>query len=278
MEELQQQETIQGVSTGSHQLPLTFEDFIAKEMEPYYRMSKAYSITNHTTNEDYEKLEKIHEGYAKGSHWMHKQYAEQLVLSYDSDDIEMQQTYLIVNNKTGEVINESHHVLTRDYITEKRKEESKVNYRKSKIKKKHNPKSGIRGTSYKTSHRHTRVFSKVNTGLSLKNQGIFSLLIQDLSPYENIISKQGNDKSFTSLSTKEIQDTLGLSKDDLKKFKAEAKKLGVITDVKLEGRQVGIRVNPAYAMNGHQFSNDLYESFKESEEFMLFIKDENDNG
>ena len=265
-----------GASKGLQNENLTFDAFIAKEMEPYYKMSKSYSIANHTTNEDYEKLEKTYFEYAKDSYWAHKRYAEDLVLSYDGDDIEMQQTYLVINNKTGEILNESHHILTRDYIQEKRKEESKVNYQKSKIKKKHNPKSGIKGTSYKTSHRHTRVFSKVDTGLSLKNQGIFSLLIKELSPYENIVSKQGNDKSFTPLSTKEIQDTLGLTKDDLKKFKAEAKKLGVITDVKLEGRQVGIRVNPAYAMNGQQFSNDLYEAFKDSEAFISFVDVKND--
>lgn len=275
----QQTNTTLGALKGSltDTMPLSFEDFIAKKMEPYYKYSQIKMPTGNMTNDDYDKLEARHKKYMQTSYRAHKDYLESIVLSYDDKEVEMHQTYVLVNKTTGEILNESHHVLDYDYIDKKKKELSSINYYKGKLRK-NSPKRGVKGNNYKSSHRHTKVFSKVNTGLTLKNQGIFSLLIKDLSIFENIVAKQGNDKSFTPISTKDIQDSFGLTKDDLKKFKVEAKELGIIADVKLKGRQVGIRINPAYAMNGHQFSYDLYDAFKNSDEFTQFIKDEESEG
>ncbi|MGE4383964.1 MAG: hypothetical protein AB7D41_12260 [Arcobacter sp.] len=66
------------------------------------------------------------------------------------------------------------------------------------------------------------------------------------------------------MTTKEIQEKFNISVDDMKRFKAEAKKLKVIADVKLEGKAVGIRINPMYAMNGQDLSEELFETFKDT--------------
>lgn len=220
-------------------------------------------------NEDYEiTLEKL-QAFRNNNYELCESYFEEIIYSYKNEvDLEVHKTIILVDKNTGEIVSSDFHITDIDYIEKKRKEFNSLKYYKNKLTK---PKvqSKIKIENFKSNHRYTKVFSKVRPSFaSHKNLGIFYDLTRELSPYENIVSKQNNDGTFTPMTTKEIQEKFNISVDDMKRFKAEAKKLKVIADVKLEGKAVGIRVNPIYAMNGQALSEDLVEAFKDNQEFI----------
>lgn len=221
------------------------------------------------TSEDYEKALKKLEAFSSNNYEVYESYYEDLIDSYkDEIHLEIHKTTVLVNKETGEVISDNFQIIDKDYIEQKRKEFNSLNYHKRKLTKS-KQQSKVKIENFKANHRYTKVFSKVRPSFSNhKHLGIFYDLTRELSTYENIVSKQNNDGTFTPMTTKEIQEKFNISVDDMKRFKAEAKKLKVIADVRLEGKAVGIRINPMYAMNGQDLSEELFEAFKDSEEFI----------
>ncbi|QNM87319.1 hypothetical protein [Aliarcobacter cryaerophilus] len=224
-------------------------------------------LQGHTTNEDYEKVCKKLEAFRSNNYEVFGDYYEDLIYSYkEVVDLEIHQTMVLVDKNTGEIVSSDFHIIDIDYIEKKRKEFNSLKYYKNKLTKS-KQQSKIKIENFKSNHRYTKVFSKVRPLFSNhKNIGIFYDLARELSPYENIVSKQNNDGTFTPMTTKEIQEKFNISVDDMKRFKVEAKKLKVIADVKLEGKAVGIRINPIYALNGQDLSEDLVEAFKDTYE------------
>lgn len=223
----------------------------------------------HVTDEDRNILESKCQAYIKNNYEVFGEYLEDIIISHENEaELEIHNTMLLVDKNTGEVLSEDFHIINKEYISLKRKELNSLNYYKKKFTKAKTT-SKVKVENYKSSHRYTKLFSKVRPSFkNHKHLGIFYDLTRELSPYENIVSKQNNDGTFTSLSTKEIQERFNISADDVKRFKAEAKRLNVIRDVKLKGKTLGIRVNPVYALNGQDISKDLYEAFKDSKEFI----------
>lgn len=223
----------------------------------------------HSTNEDYEIALKKLEAFSSNNYEVYESYYEDLIDSYkDVLDLEIHKTIVLVNKETGEVISDNFYIIDKDYIEQKRKDFNSLNYYKKKLTKS-KQQSKVKIENFKANHRYTKVFSKVRPSFNNhKHLGIFYDLTRELSPYENIVSKQNNDGTFTPMTTKEIQEKFNISVDDMKRFKVEAKKLKVIADVKLEGKAVGIRINPMYAMNGQDLSEELFETFKDNEEFI----------
>lgn len=233
--------------------------------------------TGTTTDEDIIKMHNRFDIYVKGNYSIFENYYEHLINSYEDIELEVHRTEVLVNCSTGEVMSENFHKIDKSYIEQKKKELSSFKYYRDKVSKSR-PRSGIKLSRYKSNHRYTKVFTKARPEFkSHKNKGIFSDIVSDLSPFENIVSSQKNDGSFTPLTTKEIQEKFNISSDDMKQFKAEARSLKVISDVKLQGRALGIRVNPAYAINGQSFSNDVYEAFKDSTEFIENVSKDEEN-
>jgi len=256
---------------------VSFNDFLLSKMYKI-RINHLPSPTGTTTDEDFKLMCKRHESYLKDNANVYGDYVEDLVLSYEDRELEVHNTMVLIDKNTGEVLNEGSFVLGKEYFKKKKSEQNSYKYYRDKINK-NRPKGGIKGSKYKSQHRYTKVFSKVRPQFSShKHKGIFSDISSDLSPFENIVSSQKNDGTFEPMSTKAIQEKFNISNDDIKKFKQEAKKLKVIADVKLQGRQVGIRVNPAYAMNGHSFSHDLYDAFEDSPEFVENVLNEANGG
>lgn len=219
------------------------------------------------TDEDLAKMYNRFEAMVNKNYKVYEDYLESLIDSYGDIEVEVHRTNVLINKATGEVLSEDFHVVDKDYVEQKKKELSSFRYYRNKVSKSR-PKSGIKVSGYKSNHRYTKVFSKVRPEFkSHKNLGVFYDITRELSPFENVVSAQKNNGSFTPLTTKEIQEKFNISSYDMKQFKAEAKKLKLISDVKLGGKSVGIRVNPAYAINGQSFSNDVFEAFKESPEF-----------
>jgi len=252
---------------------MSFNDFLTSKMDKL-GSSHIPIPTGTATNEDLEIMGKRYESYLKNNGKVYGNYVEDLVLSYEDRELEVHKTMVLVDKKTGEVLNEGSFVLDKEHFKKKKSELSSYKYYRDKISKSR-PKSGIKGNGYKSKHRYTKVFSKTRPQFkSHKNLGIFYDITRELSPYENVVSSQKNDGTFEPMSTTAIQEQFNISVDDMKKFKAEAKKLKVIADVKLQGRQVGIRVNPAYAMNGQSFSHDLYDAFEDSPSFVENVVNE----
>ncbi|WP_320035283.1 hypothetical protein [Halarcobacter sp.] len=255
-----------------------FKPFDEYAKETYLSMLHSKQLKTpqaHITDEDRNILENKCQAFTKNNYEVSGEYLEDIIISHKNEaELEIHNTMLLVDKNTGEVLSEDFHIIDKEHIKLKRKELNSLNYYKKKFTKA-KATSKVKVENYKSSHRYTKLFSKVRP--SFKNHkylGIFYDLTRELSPYENIVSKQNNDGTFTPLTTKEIQERFNISPDDMKRFKAEAKRLKVISDVKLKGRTLGIRVNPFYALNGQDISEDLYEAFKDSKEFIENFKED----
>ncbi len=228
----------------------------------------------HITDEDRNILERKCHAYTKNNYEVFSEYLEDIIISYENEaELEIHNTTLLINKHTGEILSEDFHIIDKDYIKLKRKELNSLKYYKKKFTKS-KTNSKVKVENYKSNHRYTKLFSKVKPLFkNHKYLGIFYDISRELSPYENIVSQQNNDGRFTPLTTKQIQERFNISPDDMKRFKAEAKRLKVISDVKLKGRTLGIRVNPVYALNGQDISESLYKAFKDSKEFIENFKE-----
>lgn len=217
------------------------------------------------TDEDLIKMNERFESMINDNSKLYIDYLEDLVLT--NEELEVHQSLTLADKATGEIITDGSFILDKDYVKKKKKEFESFRYYRNKVSR-NRPKSGIKVDSYKPKHRFTKVFTTARPEFkSHKNLGIFYDISRELSPFENVVSSQKNNGTFIPMTTKEIQEKFNISSYDMKVFKVEAKKLHLISDVKLGGKSIGIRVNPAYAINGQSFSNDVFEAFRDSPKF-----------